>query len=495
MTRHQQAATCYALALGLAVGVALLAPAGGDAVLLLTMLTPAAAVLLTIRFATARDSRAASRRELGLGRMGLATWPAAVALPTIVVAMSYGVTALVHPFDWTPAPHVVVHTLLGVPIVAVLVTLEEVCWRGYLLPRFDAGRWWGSAAAVGALHGVWHLPLILLTTAYVPAGSRWVVVPVFMALLSVAGIVYGWLRNVSGSLWPVVVAHTTFNQLLGVAVDASPAGDRDRVFAYLTGETGILTLLVTGAVAAVLVRAGSSRTGRPRSRDTDGTRTASITTGVAASVVLMTLGAGGGAVAAGLIGSDQIADGSIRSRDVRDQTLRLADLDPTTRDGLRGAIGPQGPAGSPGSPGSPGAAGPAGADGVAQVVGFVGPVASIAGNSGLYAFAGPTARVTTTEARPRVSGTASAGLGLLSGSPQFADTGMCWRADGGGTVTNFVGSGFTTQRFTADRAAYAASASAVLAAGSYDVGMCVRNNGPSTINNNAYVNGWVQVTK
>jgi hypothetical protein len=72
---------------------------------------------------------------------------------------------------------------------------------------------------------------------------------------------------------------------------------------------------------------------------------ARIAAGVVAALLLLTVGASGGAVASGLIGSDQIADGSIRSRDVRDGTLLLADIDPTTRDALRGDTGPQGPPG------------------------------------------------------------------------------------------------------------------------------------------------------
>jgi membrane protease YdiL (CAAX protease family) len=57
--------------------------------------------------------------------------------------------------------------------------------------------------------------LMLLTTAYNPAGNRLIVVPLFLAILTVARIHYGYLRNASGSLWPVVIAHGTFNAVLG----------------------------------------------------------------------------------------------------------------------------------------------------------------------------------------------------------------------------------------------------------------------------------------
>lgn len=40
---------------------------------------------------------------------------------------------------------------------------------------------------------------------------------------------------------------------------------------------------------------------------------------------------------------------------------------------------------------------------------------------------------------------------------------------------------------------YAASSSVTLPPGDYRLGMCIRNNGSKTMNNNQYVNGWAQV--
>ena len=98
-----------------------------------------------------------------------------------------------------------------------------------------------APALVGFLHGVWHLPLMLLTTAYNPAGNRLIVVPLFLAVLTVAGL-YGYLRNASGSLWPVVIAHGTFNAVLGTLAGAAVIDNADTA-AYVTGETGVFTLI------------------------------------------------------------------------------------------------------------------------------------------------------------------------------------------------------------------------------------------------------------
>ncbi len=94
-----------------------------------------------------------------------------------------------------------------------------------------------------------------------------------------------------------------------------------------------------------------------------------------------------------------------------------------------------------------------------------------------------------------VTGSAGAPLGLVAGStPQLADVGMCYQPSGGGTITNMYGSNFSQQYFTSARATYATSATKALPAGTYNVGMCVRNNGSSTISNNNFLNRWILVT-
>jgi hypothetical protein len=70
---------------------------------------------------------------------------------------------------------------------------------------------------------------------------------------------------------------------------------------------------------------------------------------------------------------------------------------------------------------------------------------------------------------------------------------MCYRAPGG-HPTHFYGSNFSVQYFTTERRTYATAGTVVLPPGTYDVGMCVRNNGGNAIQNNNYVAGFVQVT-
>jgi uncharacterized protein len=92
------------------------------------------------------------------------------------------------------------------------------------------------------------------------------VVPLFLAILTVAGILYSYLRNASGSLWPVVIAHGTFNAVLGALAGAAVVGN-PATAAYLTGETGVFTLLALIIVAWVLVRRPAARKEDQLARD------------------------------------------------------------------------------------------------------------------------------------------------------------------------------------------------------------------------------------
>jgi hypothetical protein len=170
---------------------------------------------------------------------------------------------------------------------------------------------------------------------------------------------------------------------------------------------------------------------------------------------------------------------------------------PAGPQGAIGPTGPQGPAGPQGAvgpTGPQGAIGPTGPTGIVATGAFSGFVNAVAGSSTVYVFAGPTASVTTT-ANQRLTGAAEAPIALAAGSPQQdARYGLCYQPNAGGTLTNFVGFNYSIGQFTTVRHAWAAAASVVPGAGTWNVGFCVMNSGTGQINNNDYMNGWVQVT-
>jgi uncharacterized protein len=127
----------------------------------------------------------------------------------------------------------------GLLVLIPAALAEEVGWRGYMLPRLDRSAPVTASALAGILHGLWHAPLILLTPFYHAEGAF--ALPRFLAALTLAGLIYGWLRLRSQSLWPVVIAHSAVNAWATLFTgwsNASPAR-----IDTLAGESGFIAVL------------------------------------------------------------------------------------------------------------------------------------------------------------------------------------------------------------------------------------------------------------
>jgi uncharacterized protein len=257
LTEIQKGWIFYLITLCLALLLALFGPTG-EVILILNMLTATVGVLLMLLVITPDGYHKPGWAQLALHRAGWRYWPLALLAPTVVLVASYGTATLFGVVSWRLEPDGATNFAINLVIASFLAFFEEIGWRGYMLPKLATGYPRMAPALVGFLHGVWHLPLMLLTTAYNPAGNRLIVVPLFLAVLTVAGILYGYLRNASGSLWPVVIAHGTFNAVLGALAGAAVLGNPNTA-AYLTGETGVFTLVALVIVAGVLVKRPARR--------------------------------------------------------------------------------------------------------------------------------------------------------------------------------------------------------------------------------------------
>jgi membrane protease YdiL (CAAX protease family) len=244
-------------------------PMDGQVVALVSMFMPTVAVLVMLLVLTKDGYSKAGWASLGLHRSGISAWPLAIVGPLAVLGISYGVVwstgiaAFVPPAGLDAAGWV---TGLGPGLFQglVVVTLtfslgEEIGWRGYLLPKLAGtlGTWRGMALT-GFLHGLFHMPLLLLTPYYHPEGNRWIIVPLFLAALTVGGMLYGYLRLSTDSVWPASLAHSAHNYFWALfsflTVATSPVATE-----YLAGESGILPILGYGVIAAFLLSRKSIR--------------------------------------------------------------------------------------------------------------------------------------------------------------------------------------------------------------------------------------------
>ncbi len=112
-------------------------------------------------------------------------------------------------------------TPLPLPIFAVLLffiggPLEEFGWRGYALPRLMKRYSFLPAALVlGALHGLWHLPLHFMegtVQAAIPIGE-------FIAVTTIGSVIYAWIyKNTNGNLTLMFLHHWAGNLAAAVMV-------------------------------------------------------------------------------------------------------------------------------------------------------------------------------------------------------------------------------------------------------------------------------------
>lgn len=148
--------------------------------------------------------------------------------------------------------------------------------------------------------------------------------------------------------------------------------------------------------------------------------------------------------------------------------------------------------------GAQGPAGPTGATGVVSTVTINGAVVTgtiTTSNTTAYQFVGPTASITTTSSAQKITGSGSATIATDTGVAAIVWYGLCYRPAGNTTLTNFVGASYLITEVDATRSPKTVSASVTgLAAGTYDVGVCIMNRSAVAINDTDYVNGWFILT-
>lgn len=247
------------------------------------MFTPAlAAVIVMLLFGTpARGERLRflglwplrpAKRVVGLSVLALLGTPVLVLLAVAVAALFgwvqldlVGLSGLTESLTATvpegapvpPAVIVLVSQLIAIPIAgatinAVLAFGEELGWRGFLVPALRPLGTWPALLISGVVWGLWHSPVILL-------GYNFGRPDLLGVLLMVAGcvawgVLLGWLRLRSASVWPAVFAHGALNAAGGLVALLYAAGTTfDQ---SLVGPLGVASWIVLAAVVVVLAVTG-----------------------------------------------------------------------------------------------------------------------------------------------------------------------------------------------------------------------------------------------
>lgn len=159
-----------------------------------------------------------------------------------------------------PAIVVILAQLLAIPFAAATINAalafgEELGWRGFLVPALRQYGTWPALLISGAVWGLWHAPVILL-------GYNFGVTDITGVLLMIAGciawgVLLGWLRLRSASLWPAVFAHGALNAAGGMVVWFYASGTS--IDMALAGPLGAAGWIACAIVVVVLVLTGQFR--------------------------------------------------------------------------------------------------------------------------------------------------------------------------------------------------------------------------------------------
>lgn len=201
-------------------------------------------------------------------RLGAAAWKAiglAWLLPVAIGGCAYGVAwatglasfqipalASLGLAGLTPPVRFAVLLGLSLTLVAFLSLFsaagEEIGWRGYLLPRLVEAEVPRPLLLSALVWAVWHLPLIL-SGQYVAGPSRALSAAGFVLTIVGIGLVIGWMRLTTGSVWPAIALHGVWNAVIQGTFDTSTKGT-----SIWVGESGLLVAALSVAAAALLVR-------------------------------------------------------------------------------------------------------------------------------------------------------------------------------------------------------------------------------------------------
>ena len=137
---------------------------------------------------------------------------------------------------------------IGTLFGCLTATGEEIGWRGYMLTRLVDAKVPKPLLVSGIIWGAWHMPLIL-SGQYASSAYPALSVLLFGVTIVSGATLIGTLRLQTGSIWPAVLAHASWNAIIQGPFDNA---SRSANASLWVGESGVI-VAVTCAIAAIVV--------------------------------------------------------------------------------------------------------------------------------------------------------------------------------------------------------------------------------------------------
>jgi len=170
-----------------------------------------------------------------------------VGIPAIIVLSTVFLPGALASFQASAVPSTLFLYVVAGPVFLFIggPVFEEIGWRGFALPRLQQlyGPLVGSIV-LGALWGLWHLPLFLIPSWDTPHGSL-LDIALFVTWAVSTTIVITWIfNNTKGSVLLAILAHGSINSAAVAVYALFPAP-------AVTG--GITNVVIGFGVAALLI--------------------------------------------------------------------------------------------------------------------------------------------------------------------------------------------------------------------------------------------------
>ena len=170
-----------------------------------------------------------------------------VGIPAIIVLSTVFLPGALASFQASAVPSTLFLYVVAGPVFLFIggPVFEEIGWRGFALPRLQQlyGPLVGSIV-LGALWGLWHLPLFLIPSWDTPHGSL-LDIALFVTWAMSTTIVITWIfNNTKGSVLLAILAHGSINSAAVAVYALFPAP-------AVTG--GITNVVIGFGVAALLI--------------------------------------------------------------------------------------------------------------------------------------------------------------------------------------------------------------------------------------------------
>ena len=190
----------------------------------------------------------------------------AVLVPFVAALLAYGcawIMGLAHPVAFQPSTNLsfciaflgghlswwMITLLLIGFLLAELVSAagEEIGWRGYMLTRLIDADIPRPVVLSGLIWSFWHWPLLFLEAQHLNI-EIFLSACIFVVTITCLGCVAARLRLQTGSIWPSIVLHGTWNICILEIFDAFT---RNSATSYWVGESGLLIALVMLGMACI----------------------------------------------------------------------------------------------------------------------------------------------------------------------------------------------------------------------------------------------------